>query len=360
MLPYKRLFNSPIAQNGSNFINFFSSRGFSSNFFPLQSEQAGIHKKDDSLSSVNSQLYKFHDSQEENAEAYIPKPMDYTQFFKPGYKRPTIRQVKLIEREEFIRNENIDINDISLSTLKRIPYTRKVKIRVGRGQGGRRGKFAGRGLNGQKSRAGVHIPLLFEGGQLKLSKRAPKFGFSNKRFERRYQRVSLEKLQFFIDTGRINPSEGRITMKTLLDSGLVRRIKYPGLKLVANGGLDVFRSEIDIEIPRASKKAIDAIERVGGKITSVYYDKNTIRAMIQGPEKYLKKHYNLPKRAIPPPDLYRYYMRKDVRGYLSDESLMLEERSTPSAEKATTKKDLQAKLKLLLELKRKKSKVKKF
>eukprot|EP00818_Percolomonas_sp_WS_P007662 CAMPEP_0117451334 /NCGR_PEP_ID=MMETSP0759-20121206/8951_1 /TAXON_ID=63605 /ORGANISM="Percolomonas cosmopolitus, Strain WS" /LENGTH=366 /DNA_ID=CAMNT_0005243925 /DNA_START=47 /DNA_END=1147 /DNA_ORIENTATION=- len=290
----------------------------------------------------------------------IPQPMDYTQFFKPGFKRPSIRQVKLAAKEDFVREENLDISDMSLNALRRVPYSRKVKIRVGRGQGGRRGKYCGRGLNGQKSRAGKHVPLLFEGGQLKLSRRAPKFGFSNKRFELKYQKVSLEKLQFFIDTGRIDPTQGRITMKTFLDAGLVRKVSYPGLKLVANGGVGALRTPIDIEIPRASLKAIQAIESAGGSIASVYYDRNSILAMIRGEDKYLQKHYKMPKRAIPPPKLYRYYMRKDVRGYLSDESLMLAERSAPAQEKAQTKKELQNKLKAIIELRRQKARVKKF
>lgn len=107
------------------------------------------------------------------------------------------------------------------------------KKRVGRGPASGYGKTSRRGKEGQRARSGPGIPVLFEGGQLQLYKKLPKYGFTNRRFQRIYDVVSLAQIQYMIDTGRII-NDGTITMKTLQDCGLVKKLKYPGVKIVAD------------------------------------------------------------------------------------------------------------------------------
>eukprot|EP01027_Heterolobosea_sp_BB2_P006550 GEZU01009883.1.p3 GENE.GEZU01009883.1~~GEZU01009883.1.p3 ORF type:complete len:125 (-),score=61.72 GEZU01009883.1:265-639(-) len=102
-------------------------------------------------------------------------------------------------------------------------------------------------------------------------------------------------------------------MKTLIDSGAVTSIKFPGVKLLADGK-EFFKAKVDIEVPRASKEAIAAVEAAGGSIRCVYYNKLGIHALLH-PEKYI----TIPKRAMPPPKLWRWYSRSDVRGYLAND-----------------------------------------
>lgn len=106
------------------------------------------------------------------------------------------------------------------------------KRKKGRGVGGGHGlaRSAGEGSKGQKSHEGGGIPFGFEGGQSPLWRRTPKFGYMAKIFRVEMQPVNLHKLQLWVDTGRIDPSQ-RITLKTLVDAGLVSNVK-DGVKLL--------------------------------------------------------------------------------------------------------------------------------
>jgi hypothetical protein len=126
--------------------------------------------------------------------------------------------------------------------------------------------------------------------------------------------LSLEKIQYFIDTGRII-NNGTITIKTLFDSGCIPKLKYPGVKLVANG-TEAFKSAIDIEIPRVSKEAINIIEKNGGSVRAIYFGKRSflkLRRMKEYDPEVVKNSLSMP-----PPKLWKYYMRRDIRGYLAD------------------------------------------
>ncbi len=91
--------------------------------------------------------------------------------------------------------------------------------------------------------------------------------------------VNLNKLQEWIDAGRIDPTKP-ITPKELIQSNLVGTIK-DGIKLLARGA-DVLRQPIDIMVSRASAAAIDAVEKAGGKIVTRYYTKQAIRRLVEG------------------------------------------------------------------------------
>ncbi|CAO3664474.1 unnamed protein product [Rhizopus stolonifer] len=180
----------------------------------------------------------------------------------------------------------------------------------GRGPGYGKGKTAGRGHKGQKARAGNGRPVpWFEGGQTPLVRSLPKRGFNNIH-GKEYQEVNLDKLQHWIETGRINPSQP-ITMKELLDSRCIHKIE-DGVKLLSVGA-ENFNLPIQIEVSRASQKAIEAVEKAGGKIVTRYYNALGLRSLIH-PEKFAQ----LPKLAEPlRKEDIKYYNDPKNRGYLA-------------------------------------------
>jgi large subunit ribosomal protein L15 len=136
--------------------------------------------------------------------------------------------------------------------------TRKAK-RVGRGPGSGKGKTAGRGIKGQKSRSGVAING-YEGGQMPLYQRLPKRGF-NKPNRRSFAVVNLGKLQQFIEAGKLDADA--INEDSLVAAGLVRR-KLDGIRLLGKGELT---TKVAITVTGASQGAIEAVEKAGGSVT---------------------------------------------------------------------------------------------
>jgi large subunit ribosomal protein L15 len=132
--------------------------------------------------------------------------------------------------------------------------------------------------------------------------------------------INVGTLQDYIDMGRLNIPDVKdhndppLTMKDLVQAGITKTssIKH-GIKLLAKGK-ERLRSPIKIEISRASAGAIEAIEKAGGEITTVHYNRLALRALLK-PEKFEV----IPKRARPPPKLMQYYTDYDKRGYLSPE-----------------------------------------
>ncbi len=134
------------------------------------------------------------------------------------------------------------------------------KKRVGRGAGSGKGKTAGRGIKGQKSRSGVSING-YEGGQMPLYMRLPKRGF-NKPNRKSWAVVNLGLIQKFIDAGKIDVS-APITSAVLVESGIVRR-ELDGIRVLAKGELT---AKIDLQVAGASKSAIEAVEKAGGSLS---------------------------------------------------------------------------------------------
>ena len=130
--------------------------------------------------------------------------------------------------------------------------------RRGRGSGSGLGKTAGRGVKGQKSRSGVSING-FEGGQMPLYRRLPKKGFKN-RFKKKIQTINFTTLTSLISNHGIESTN--IKESDLFDKKIFNKSKGK-LKLLNFGDL---KEMINIEISFASKKAIDKIENLGGKI----------------------------------------------------------------------------------------------
>ncbi|HBB83282.1 MAG TPA: 50S ribosomal protein L15 [Sulfitobacter sp.] len=136
----------------------------------------------------------------------------------------------------------------------------KKRMRVGRGPGSGKGKMGGRGIKGQKSRSGVAIKG-FEGGQMPIYQRLPKRGF-NKPNRKSFAVVNLGLIQKFIDAKKIDAGN-TIDGAVLVASGLVRR-ELDGIRVLAKGDIT---SKIDLNVAGASKSAIEAVEKAGGKVT---------------------------------------------------------------------------------------------
>ena len=136
----------------------------------------------------------------------------------------------------------------------------KKRMRVGRGPGSGKGKTAGRGIKGQKSRSGVAIKA-YEGGQMPLYQRLPKRGF-NKPNRKAFAVVNLGIIQKFIDAKKLDAKKD-ITEDVLVETGIVRR-KLDGVRVLAKGE---FSAKVKLAVTGASKSAIEAVEKAGGSLT---------------------------------------------------------------------------------------------
>ena len=136
----------------------------------------------------------------------------------------------------------------------------KDRKRVGRGAGSGTGKTSGRGHKGQKSRAGATING-FEGGQMPIYRRLPKRGFKNP-FRKQYRIVNVDDIQRAIDAGKIKAG-AELDAKSMQDSGVVGKGKS-GIRLLGRGKIN---AAVSLNVAGASKKAITAVEKAGGKVT---------------------------------------------------------------------------------------------
>jgi large subunit ribosomal protein L15 len=132
--------------------------------------------------------------------------------------------------------------------------------RVGRGIGSGKGKTSGRGGKGQTARSGVALNG-FEGGQTPLHRRLPKRGFSHKEFRPKFHIVNLGRLQRALDAGTLK-SNVTVDGAALVAAGILRRVG-DGVRLLAKGELT---ASVTIEVVGASKAAIAAVEKAGGKV----------------------------------------------------------------------------------------------
>ena len=130
------------------------------------------------------------------------------------------------------------------------------KKRLGRGQGSGKGGTSARGHKGAKSRSGYSKKLGFEGGQMPLQRRVPKFGFTNiNRVE--YQGVNLDKIQSLIDSKKIKDS---MNVQSFIDNGLDK--KNDLIKVLGNGEV---KAPLKITAHKFSAAAKLAIEKCGGE-----------------------------------------------------------------------------------------------
>jgi len=148
---------------------------------------------------------------------------------------------------------------MKLNELRDNEGARKGRMRVGRGIGSGKGKTAGRGQKGAKSRSGVAING-FEGGQMPLHMRLPKRGFNNI-FRKDYAIVNLGMVQKVIDAGKLD-AKAVIDQAALRAAGLSRGGKN-GVRLLAKGELT---AKVSFSVAGASSAAVAAVEKAGGKV----------------------------------------------------------------------------------------------
>jgi len=148
---------------------------------------------------------------------------------------------------------------MDLSSLKPAKGSTKSKKRIGRGQGSGYGGTSTRGHKGQKSRSGYSKKVGFEGGQMPLQRRVPKFGFTNIN-RKEYKGINIGSLQELADKKKVTD----ISVDTLIDSGLVQKNKL--VKILGEGEL---KSKLTVKAHSFSKSAIKAIEAQGGTVEKI-------------------------------------------------------------------------------------------
>ncbi len=128
--------------------------------------------------------------------------------------------------------------------------------RIGRGQGSGYGGTSTKGHKGQKARAGYSQKIGFEGGQMPLQRRLPKFGFKNIN-RKEFRAINLDTIQTLIDTKNIT---GDITRDVLVENGLASKNEL--VKILGRGEL---KSGVSISADKFTKSAEEAINKAGGK-----------------------------------------------------------------------------------------------
>ena len=149
---------------------------------------------------------------------------------------------------------------MNLSNLKPAAGSTRKKRRIGRGVGsGLGGHSSTRGNKGQKSRTGNNkMPAWFEGGQMPLQRRVPKFGFKNP-FRVEYRTINLGRLSDLLKAGKIDPAEA-VTAETLCSLGQART--KDRIKILGSGDIGV---PLTVAVHAFSKSARTKIEAAGGK-----------------------------------------------------------------------------------------------
>jgi len=149
---------------------------------------------------------------------------------------------------------------MQLNQLRNKSGATKNRTRVGRGAGSGKGRTAGRGMKGQKSRSGVSIKG-FEGGQMPLYRRLPKRGF-NVLNPKHFAVVNVGRLQRAIDDGRLDAKKS-VDGEALEAAGLVRS-RRDGIRLLGSGELS---SGLDITVDYSTATATAAVKKAGGSVT---------------------------------------------------------------------------------------------
>lgn len=148
---------------------------------------------------------------------------------------------------------------MKIHTLKPAEGSTKNNKRIGRGQGSGRGGTSTKGHKGAQSRSGYSTKMGFEGGQMPLQRRVPKFGFKN-RFRVEYKGVNLDTIQALSDKIK----KDKIDIQVLIDNGVAK--KHDLVKILGRGEIT---KKIDITAHAFSASAVEAIEKSGGSISKL-------------------------------------------------------------------------------------------
>ncbi len=148
---------------------------------------------------------------------------------------------------------------MNLSNIKPAAGSTKSGKRIGRGEGSGHGGTSTRGHKGQKSRSGYSKKIGFEGGQMPLQRRVPKFGFKNP-FRKEYRGINLDTLQTLADAKKLD----KIDIDVLIENGLAG--KGDLVKILGRGELS---AKLDVNVHAFSASAKAAIEGKGGQATTI-------------------------------------------------------------------------------------------
>ena len=149
---------------------------------------------------------------------------------------------------------------MQLNNLQPSKGSVKSSKRIGRGQGSGKGGTATRGHKGAKSRSGYSRKIGFEGGQMPLQRRVPKFGFKNIN-RKEYQGINLDKLQELVDNGKVKDT---IDLDILIQNRLDRKNEL--VKILGRGEL---KAKLNIKVHKYTATAKAAIEKAGGKAVTL-------------------------------------------------------------------------------------------
>ncbi len=177
-----------------------------------------------------------------------------------------------------------------LNELRDNPGSARDRKRVGRGIGSGKGKTAGRGVKGQKSRSGVAIKG-FEGGQMPIHMRLPKRGFTNI-LRKMYVEVNIGEVQAAIDSGRLD-AKSDVNGAALVASGLLRRVR-DGVRLLGDGAIT---TAVTFEVAGASASATKAVEASGGTVRILRPREKIVDANAPLGKKALRKKAAAEKRS---------------------------------------------------------------
>jgi len=148
---------------------------------------------------------------------------------------------------------------MELSNLKPAKGSTRGRKRIGRGQGSGYGGTSTKGHKGQKSRSGYSRKTGFEGGQMPLQRRVPKFGFKNIN-RKAYKGINISTLQELAEKKKLK----EITVETLVENGLVRKDSL--VKILGNGEL---KAKLTVKAHAFSKSAVEAIEALEGTAETI-------------------------------------------------------------------------------------------
>ena len=145
---------------------------------------------------------------------------------------------------------------MSIHELKPAEGARTAEKRIGRGIGSGMGKTSTRGHKGQWARSGGGVRPNFEGGQMPMTRRLPKIGFNNKRFEHAYNTVNLDVLNRFEDGQTVGIDE-------LVAAGIIKKVLPYGLKVLGGGKLE---KKLTVKADKFTASAKEKIEKAGGTV----------------------------------------------------------------------------------------------
>ena len=142
-----------------------------------------------------------------------------------------------------------------INELSPAPNSKRAPRRLGRGTGSGLGKTSGKGSKGQNARSGGGVRPGFEGGQMTLTRRLPKVGFTN-RFRKEYTTINVEDLNRLEENSLVNAA-------SLKEAGIISKIEKDGLKVLGNGELT---KALNVQANKFSESAINKIKQAGGTV----------------------------------------------------------------------------------------------